>query len=318
MSNRFWLMWGWIDPERRLAPRLVVRRPGAYSETNYNLLLDRLPELETRLSDFELGQFVTALGDGLSGGTARLLEEGCWSPLCEKCRKDSSSPCQLFVKPWPLGWTREVPFPGGVRTLLQKSPGPCLILAKLAGMTETRWERRFFELYFAYGFQGARRRAGEVLEGAVADPSSAGLPADVGSEEWARALWRDLMATLTVPALLPQAVLNLARTADLPPDHPELDFFEDNVARVDFVFVHNGERHIVEIDGLHRVSEKGYTRNLRVERVLRDQGWHLHCFGELEMKEAGDFQEFAWELGFPSRLYAWMRNSSNAARGGCV
>jgi hypothetical protein len=311
MPNHFWLMWGWIDPNKRLAPRLVVKRQGVYSETNYNLLLDPDPQRETGPRDFELGQLMSALGGQLPYGPGRLLEEGCLSPLCENCRKDCSSPCRLFLKPWPHGWTREVPFPGGVRSLMQREPGPCLILEKLAGMTETQRERRFYELYFASAFRRAQRGACEAVEKAMVDPFSTGLPADAGSEEWAQSLWRDLMATLTVPALLPQVVLNLVRTADLPSNHPELHFFEGNVGRVDFAFVHEGERHIVEIDlPIRRATEKGYARSLRADRALRRQGWHVHRFSDLEVKGARDFEEFAWELGFPSRLYASLRVSS--------
>ncbi len=181
-------------------------------------------------------------------------------------------------------------------------------------MTETRWERRFYELYSAFAFQQAQGRASEALQRATADPSSAGLPTDVGSEEWAQFLWRHLMATLTVPALLPQTVLNFVRTADLPPDHPDLNFFEGNVGRVDFAFVRKGERHIVEVDSaIHRATQTSYTRRLRIDRILREQGWHVHHFSSLEVREAKDFEEFAWKLGFPSRLRASLRDSYDVA-----
>ena len=310
MLNRTWLMWGWLDPKERPAPRLVVKRQGTYSETNYNLLLDPDPERELRPRDFGLGQLVGALGGPLPHGSGRLLEEGRFSSLCDRCRKECSSPCHLFVKPWPGGWTREVPFPDGVRSLMQRQqPGRCLILAELAGMTETRWERRFYELYFAFAFQQAQRRASEALQTAMADP-----PSDVGSEEWTQSLWRHLVATLTVPALLPQTVMNFVRTADLPSDHPDLQFFEGNVGRVDFAFVLKGERHIVEVDeAIHRDTERSYTRRLRIDRALRDQGWHVHRFSSLEVRETKDFEEFAWKLGFPSRLHAPLEDSSDVA-----
>src|SRR4030042_6423270 len=113
-------------------------------------------------------------------------------------------------------------------------------------MMETPFERRFHELYSASAFRRAQESASRVLEKAVSDPSAAGLPSDVGSEEWTQLLWRDLVATLTVPALLPQAVLNLVRTADVPSDRPDLHFFEGNVGRVDFVFVLMGNVAVVE------------------------------------------------------------------------
>jgi hypothetical protein len=314
MPDRLWLMWGWLDPKEKPPPRLVVKRQGTYSETSYNLLLDTDPERGSRPRDFELGQFVTALGSLLPYGPGRLLEEGRFSTLCHRCRKEHSSPCHLFVKPWPGGWTREVPFPDGTRSLMQRQPGRCLIFEQLAGMTESRWERRFYELYLAFAFQQDQRRASHALQTAMADPYPAGLPTDVGSEEWTQSLWRQLVATLSVPALLPQTVLNFARTADIPSGHPDLHFFEGNIGRADFAFVRKGERHIVEVDAaIHRASERSYSRRLRIDRILQDQGWRVHRFSGLEVREAKDFEEFAWQLGFPSRLSASLRDSSDVA-----
>lgn len=314
MHDRLWLMWGWLDPKGRPAPRLVVKREGTYSETNYNLLLDRDPERESAPQDFELSRLVGALGGPVPNDPGRLLEEGRFARLCANCRRVRSSPCHIFVRPWPGGWTREVPFPDGVRSLMQRQPGPCFILAQLADLSETRWERRFFELYVSHAFQGARRGAFESLQMAMADPSAAGLPTEIGSEEWTQFLWRALVAALGVPALLPQVVLNFVRSADLPPDHPDLHFFEGNVGRVDFAFVHKGERHVVEIDSsIHHATEKSNARTLRVHRTLRRQGWHVHRFSGLEVSEATDFEEFAWELGFPTRLYAALGDSSDVA-----
>lgn len=314
MPDRTWLMWGWLDPKTRPAPRLVVKRQGTYNETSYNLLLNADPERGSRPSDFTLGQLVGALGGPLPHGSGRLLEEGRFSALCDSCRKECSSPCHLFVKPWPGGWTREAPFPAGVRALVQRQPGHCPILAELAGMTETRWERRFYELYSAFAFQQAQGRASAALQTAVADPLSAGLPTDVGSEGWAQALWQLLVSTLSVPALLPQTVLNLARSPDLPSDHPDLLFFQGNVGRVDFAFVLKGKRHIVEVDSaVPGASERSYTRRLRIDRTLRDQGWHVHRFSSLEVREGKDFEEFAWRLGFPSRMRASRGGSSDVA-----
>ncbi len=314
MHDRFWLMWGWLDPKGRPAPRLVVKREGTYSETSYNLLLDRHLERESGPANFELGRLVGALGGAVPKGPDRLLEEGRFAQLCASCRQVHSSPCHVFVRPWPGGWNREVPFPGGVRSLMQKQPGSCYIFAQLADLTETRWERRFYELYFRHAFDGARRSAFERLQTAMADLTAAGLPAGVSGEEWVRSLWRSLAATLTVPALLPQVVLNFVQTVDLPPDHPDLHFFEGNVGRVDFAFVHNGERHVVEIDSaIRQTTEKSHARTLRVHRTLRRQGWHVHRFSRLEVSEATDFEEFAWELGFPTRLYSALGDSSDVS-----
>ncbi len=314
MSDRLWLMWGWLDTKRKPAPQLVVKREGTYSASNYNLLLDRDPHRDAGPKDFHLGQLLVMLGGQLPDAPGRLLEEGRFSRLCEACRAERSSPCHLFVRPWPGGWNRRVPFPDGTRSLMQRVPGHCLILAELAGMTDSRWERRFQELYIHHAFQETREQAHEILREALEDLSTCGKPGDPVDAEWELGLWRDLVVTLTAPALLPQVVLNLVRTTDLSANHPDLDFFDGNVTRVDFVFVRDGERHVVELDDAgRRPGGSSRTQDVRTDRALRRQGWHVHRFSTVEVKKAKDFEEFAWELGFPSDLYASLRDPSDVA-----
>ncbi len=312
MSDRLWLMWGWLDTKRRPAPQLVVKREGTYSASNYNLLLDRDPQRDAGPKDFHLGELLAMLGGHLPNAPGRLLEEGRFSRLCDACRAEHSSPCHLFVRPWPGGWNRRVPFPEGARSLMQRGPGRCWILAELAGMTQGRWERRLYEFYFHHAFHQARDHAHHVLRAAMDGLCAVGKPRDPCDEEWSLSLWRDLLLTLAAPALLPQVVLNLVRSVDVPSGHPDLDFFEGNVTRVAFAFVRDGERHVVEIGGAgRRSSGSSPTHNTRTDRALRRQGWHVHRFSSAEVKKAKDFEEFAWELGFPGRLYTSLRDPSD-------
>src|SRR3972149_2680403 len=93
MPNGLWLMWGWLNPKERSAPRLVVKRQGTYSETNYNLLLEPDSEREFRPRDFELGQLLGALGGPLPHESGRLLEAGRLSPLWGRGRRRSPMGC---------------------------------------------------------------------------------------------------------------------------------------------------------------------------------------------------------------------------------
>jgi len=290
MADHYRLIWGSKDPKKKPPPRLVLKDQEVYSETNYNLWLDfDAEDADCGLTGFDLAQLVIALGySGGPYGHVRLLEEGHLSSLCDNCREDLASPCQLFVKPQPRGWAQDASFPAAVRSLMQKDRGPCPILGELASMAETEEERRFYELYLDFAFRKAQRSAYQTVKGVVGDPDQ--RPLFVGY---------DLVCALGLPALLPQVVLNFVRAADLPDGHPDRHFFDSNAGRVDFVFVQKGERHIVEIDGpVHHATEKGYTRNLRIDRTLRHQGWQVHRFSNLEVREAKDFRQFAWELGF--------------------
>jgi len=308
MAERFWLMWGWKDLDTKPAPRLVVKGQEVYSEANFNLQLDIEPDTGTIASELDLGRLLDALTIGYESdifGTGPLLERCFWEDACIACRKETQVPCQIFMQAQPRGWPKELSFPDAVRSLTQGEPDVgdvakwCAVLRALADMTETPAERRFYELYLAWAVSQAHAQVQSFLEKAVTDPQGAGLAADVGTSEWVERVLYNLLVQLEVPALIPQVVLNFVRTRDLPEYHPDHDFFSTNAGRVDFAFVHKGQRHIVEIDGpVHHATEERYTRNLRVDRTLRHQGWQVHRFSNLEVRQAKNFREFVWELGF--------------------
>jgi hypothetical protein len=69
-----------------------------------------------------------------------------------------------------------------------------------------------------------------------------------------------------------------------------------NPSRVDFLAFWRGERHVIEIDGpshyaaydgnSYKVDERAYARNLKIERTLRGDGWHLTRIARIEVRQA--------------------------------
>jgi hypothetical protein len=304
-------MWGSRDPVKKPPPRLVVKEQLVYSETNYNVFLATDPQTGSIAAEFPLGDLVAALQMPLDQFKWPVYVRERMPPvgelgvmeICDRCQLETRVPCQLFVRPQPRSWVTDEAYPDAVRSLMRKpfqlegAADGCGVFQGLVQMTETAQERRFYQLYFERAVREAFfLGAHQLLSNAIAHPPVGSGP--VGGEAWNGGVGLNLTRLLKYPAFLPQVHLNFIRAADLPEDHPDRHFYDSNVGRVDFVFVAKGERHIIEIDGpTHHATEKGYTRNLRVERTLRHQGWHVHRFSNLEVKEAKDFQDFAWELG---------------------
>jgi hypothetical protein len=96
---------------------------------------------------------------------------------------------------------------------------------------------------------------------------------------------RSLLDAYAFPALIPEVWLNYLGPRKTAADMTHL---EENPSRVDFVMFAEGKKCVIEIDGpshyanydeanrRYVVSEQRYTKNLRIERSLRRQGWgHL-------------------------------------------
>jgi len=62
-------------------------------------------------------------------------------------------------------------------------------------------------------------------------------------------------------------------------------------------------------------SEEVHTRNLRIERSLRRQGWGIHRFSNLEVRTtpAADFEKLLLELPIP-RGFSWVSAEEFEAR----
>jgi hypothetical protein len=104
-----------------------------------------------------------------------------------------------------------------------------------------------------------------------------------------------LRRRLTYPALIPEVWLNV-----IPPGNRTLaeeKHLSRNPQRVDFLMLARGRKCVIEIDGpshyadydeetrTYAISERRYTLNLRIERSLREQGFEIYRFSNLEVEE---------------------------------
>jgi very-short-patch-repair endonuclease len=104
---------------------------------------------------------------------------------------------------------------------------------------------------------------------------------------------------MSFPALIPEVWLNYLGPQKSADDEIHLS---ENPSRVDFVMIAEGKKCVIEIDGKSHyadydeearrwsVSERRYTRNLRIERSLRNQGWEIFRFSDLEVNACTDAQ----------------------------
>jgi hypothetical protein len=105
---------------------------------------------------------------------------------------------------------------------------------------------------------------------------------------------------LSFPALIPEVWLAIVGRDKTLEDEK---YLEEHPQRVDFVAFAGGQKVVIELDGKDHYSEQDaaldewvaseevYTRNLRIERSLRRQGWQIHRFSNLEARTVapGDF-----------------------------
>jgi hypothetical protein len=102
------------------------------------------------------------------------------------------------------------------------------------------------------------------------------------------------------PALIPEVWLNYVGPERTVEDEKHL---RENPQRVDFVLLANGKKCVIEIDGpshyadydegarTYSVNERLYAKNLKIERSLRRQGWEIHRFANVEVRDVPD-EEF--------------------------
>ncbi len=258
----------------------MVMREGVQvfeSRTNQNLFLDT--------EDFNADGTFTM---------ARLLRtvspcQGCGDP---KNGEEVACPLVVENSNWvdgrPTSWTmNETP---------QFSACPGIDL--LVGYCDSDAQKRFLVAYclalFATGFEMAMRLAKihEIIGRAKRSYSS--LEFLRASERFA------LDELLAFPALIPEVWLNAIGAERTEEDIAHLS---ENPQRVDFVLFPEWKRCVIEIDGpshyatydeaarRYDVSEELYTKNLRIERSLRRQGWDIYRFSNHEVK-ATDVQRF--------------------------
>jgi len=271
-----------------LRQRVYDGKTYIYSISNYNLYI-----YDHNLD--ETGTYTIGALYSWSGG-APFLERPLVVPLC-------TGPCPMLLKDWFEG---ELDGDDGekvrmVRAELQDTleVTACPRLAALLDCTTTEAERRFAEMYYKWAVSGATGRKGaQRFSDFVRDFERRQL----GLQEWQRSAWvisNAIKQSLKVPALIPQAWLNWAYDSSKSPEETsaELGYMPQ---RADFVFIYGGRLHVVEIDDpshyaryderAHRyeVDEERYTRNLRAERSLREQGLEIHRLSNWEVLNSTD------------------------------
>jgi len=99
------------------------------------------------------------------------------------------------------------------------------------------------------------------------------------------------------PALVPEVWLNYVGPEKTVEDEEHL---RENPQRVDFVMIAAGKKCVIEIDGpshyadydresrRYSINENLYAKNLKIERSLRRQGWQIHRFANVEVKDVPD------------------------------
>jgi len=161
--------------------------------------------------------------------------------------------------------------------------------------------RRFHEKYVQCQWDRARRG----FESAVTEYVAAnGAISAWGLDELISVM------LLSFPALIPEvwlAAVGFEKTLE------DQEYLAEHPQRVDFVVFGQGRKAVIEIDGRDHysewsapldeyiASEEVYTRNLRIERSLRRQGWEIHRFSNYEARtvSASEFEKLLWELPIP-------------------
>jgi hypothetical protein len=262
------LMYGPSFPSIRM-----VMREGAQvfeSRTNQNLFLD--------------GEDFTADGTFTMARLLRTLPpcQGCGDPHNEV---ESTCPMVVQDSDWadgkPTSWTMHG------RPQYSACPGMDLLFGYCNSGAQKRFLMAYCMALFARGLESVMRLAkiDQVIERAEGSYTSL---------EFLRATERfALDELLAFPALIPEAWLN-AIGADRTEE--DVAHLSENPQRVDFVLFPEWKRCVIEIDGpshyatydeearRYDVSEELYTKNLRIERSLRRQGWDIYRFSNQEVK----------------------------------
>jgi hypothetical protein len=119
---------------------------------------------------------------------------------------------------------------------------------------------------------------------------------------------------LSFPALIPEVWLPAVGSDKTLEDQ---EYVAERPQRVGFVLFSEGRKAVIEIDGPDHYSEwdaalgewigseKTYTRNLKIERSLRRQGWAIHRFSRYEACKVNvaDFPKLLAELPIPQGFY---------------
>lgn len=289
------LIWGDKQPQLRL--QLVKGEQVLFSKTNYNLFLK--DEHFSEDGTYTIGQFLRAGSWDLweDPYSSLPLDKQFVLTLCWKCNYEA--PCRLFVE-----GRKETTYSykGGEvagivdKLVLQRQPQlqSCPVLTAVLEQCGSKAERDFAELYYRWALLGGGypdlgyKTTGDLqklVDGwhgeALHDP--------------AYRITERLIDSLSLPALIPQVWLNYVYDPYVNPKDIERTTLRDMPSRVDFCLIKEGQRHVIEIDDPSHyadfdeksrrweVNEERYTRNLWIERRMRQEEWYVHRFSNWEV-----------------------------------
>ena len=313
-----------VHPYPQLNFKDVGGSQNVFSRTNYNLFLK--PEEAKNLS-WKI--FLEKL-EGILGDVAnkKLGDRDCYT-----CAR-AGIPCRIFVKSLQkdtdVKVTKEQSDMNGRHTELWNDGEvergvpleACILIQTILKMTETEAERKFVTEYLRWVL--CCNSVGYTDDGEQVDrlqPVADRFNKDRGYLPWqARKDFHDLVLA-NVPAFIPQVWLNYIYNSKVGPRDPERSFLKENASRVDFVMLWGGMRHVIEIDGPEHyatfkdgnyvINEESYTKNLKIERNLRNSGWNIHRFSNSEVIKSRWFgHDFAVELGLMSFEEPWWNKLS--------
>lgn len=308
------IIFGAIDKARPY-PQLNFKDVGGslrvFSRTNYNLFLR--PHEAKNLS-WKI--FLDELNHILREATNRdILDSDCM-----RCHR-AEIPCHLYVKSVQKGV--DVQFTDKSAEVVCRhvklwrftdaeqglAATSCALIQALLEMMQTEAERKFLFDYILWVLERNQvdsfAEDGEPVSNLM-KPIGERFAVDAEYSPWQAKQDMDNIVLVNEPALVPQVWLNYIYNSRLGPGDPERDYLQAHPSRVDFIMLWQGIRHVIEIDGPeHYASFKDgqyvadealYTRNLRIERSLRNSGWIIHRFSNLEVLQSKWF-DFASELG---------------------
>jgi hypothetical protein len=209
-------------------------------------------------------------------------------PLCSEGRDSESPGCSAVVERW---WHMEDGSITRIELRDEIDVGECQFLTALRDFCPPS-QQAFFDKYLGGSYSDWCRTS---FESHFTEYTQEHGPVST----WLAESMLDA-TVLGFPALIPEVWL-AAIGSDRTPDDEE--YLSEHPQRVDFVMFAKGAKWVIEVDGpshyasydegmrFYAANERIYTKNLRIERALRRQGWRLHRFSNLEVAEA-DQREF--------------------------
>lgn len=298
------IIFGKIDPENWY-PSIQLRQyqgeQVAYSSNNYNLFLDEGDFVD---DTFTVSKFLLMHYQDDIMMPASIIS-------CKECSSDSKVPCLLLMNP-PAKYNnasgKDASYEERLKSRIVNEKQideaiiSCSKIKWLTGLTETKYEMHFLMNYLRWALSCvlyyrvfSSNPAFKLIDEAIRDFSEATKlgAKEVGDEGWNFWIRTQFLHQLKIPMLIPQVLINHVSTQRLPPEHPDKLFFKENISRADFAMLNRRKKHIIEIDGLsHFKDEAAYVRNLLIDRSLKRNGWTVHRFGNLEIKEEASNIDF--------------------------